>query len=188
MVVCIFGASSSDIDKIYIEQVEALGEALGKRGHALMFGTGKHGLMGAAARGFYKTGAKIIGVAPTLFDGHGLYFDECTEFVSTDSMRDRKKYMEDCSDAFIAVPGGIGTYEELLECLTLKQLAQHAKPIVLFNINGFFNKFTALIDEDIKNGFVRPQTKELFRVCGSIDDVVSAVENDFTDINKIRFC
>ena len=151
------------------------------------FGGGANGLMGAAARGFTKGKGHIIGVAPRFFDIPGVLYEACDEFVYPDSMRDRKKYMEDNADAFIAVPGGIGTYEEFFEVLTLKQLARHAKPIVLFNINGFFNKLTDMIREDTENGFIRRQTEELFLCTADADEAVAEIENGETDIEKIKF-
>ncbi len=186
MVVCIFGASGAEIDKIYVEQTEILGEKLAVRGHSLMFGGGKLGLMGAAARGFRKGGGYITGVIPTFFGDYDVIYD-CDEFQWTENMRDRKKYMEDNSDAFIITPGGIGTYEEFLEVLTLKQLARLSKPIVVFNINGFFDKLLSVIDDNVKDGFIRPQTPELFKVTDNIDEVISIVENDSYDITKIKF-
>ncbi len=186
MVVCIFGASGAEIDKIYVEQTEILGEKLANRGHSLMFGGGKFGLMGAAARGFRKGGGHITGVIPTFFGDYDVIYD-CDEFQWTESMRDRKKYMEDNSDAFIITPGGIGTYEEFFEVLTLKQLARLSKPIVVFNINGFFDKLLSVIDDNVKDGFIRPQTSELFKVTDNIDEVINIVETDSYDINKIKF-
>lgn len=187
MQICIFGASSATLEKQYIDPVETLGEALAKRGHSLIFGGGANGLMGAAARGFTKGGGKIIGVAPHFFDRPGILYQACDEFVFPESMRDRKKYMEDNADAFIVVPGGIGTYEEFFEVLTLKQLARHAKPIVLFNIDGFFDKLTQLIREDVSLGFIRAQTEELFGIGTTPEDLISFIETDKTDINRIRF-
>lgn len=187
MVVCIFGASSDGIDAVYMEQTQALGEALAKRGHSLIFGGGAHGLMGAAARGFTAGGGRIVGVAPRFFDLPGVLYPACDEFVYPDSMRDRKKYMEDHADAFVVAPGGIGTYEEFFEVLTLKQLASHAKPIVLFNVNGFFDQLTALIRRDTDNGFIREQTPTLFGVESAVEDVVRFVETDSTDIGDVRF-
>lgn len=187
MVVCVFGSSGTEIDKAYIEQTEILGERLALRGHFLMFGGGKNGLMGAAARGFTKGSGYITGVAPEFFKAGDVLYDKCDEFVWPESMRDRKKYMEDNSDAFIITPGGIGTYEEFLEVLTLKQLARLSKPIVVFNINGFFDKLLSVIDDNVKDGFVRKQTPELFKVTADIDEVISIVETDNYDINKIKF-
>ena len=187
MVICVFGSSGTEIDKNYIDQTELLGEKLAKRGHSLMFGGGKNGLMGAAARGFTKGKGHITGVAPEFFKAGDVLYKECDEFVWPESMRDRKKYMEDNSDAFIITPGGIGTYEESLEVLTLKQLARLSKPIVVFNINGFFDKLLSVIDDNVKDGFVRAQTPELFKVTADIDEVINIVETDYYDINKIRF-
>ncbi len=187
MKICIFGASSSAIDEIYLRQTALLGETLAERGHSLIFGGGANGLMGAAARGFTKGGGKIVGVAPRFFDRPGILYQYCDEMVYPDSMRDRKKYMEDNADAFIVVPGGIGTYEEFFEVLTLKQLARHAKPIVLFNINGFFDKLVDFIRDDTAAGFIRAQTMSLFGCESEVDAVVRFVETDETDIEKIRF-
>ena len=187
MRICVFGASSTELDNSYIDAVENLGEKLAVRGHSLIFGGGTNGLMGAAARGFKKGGGKVTGVAPRFFDVPGILFGECDEFVYPDSMRDRKKYMEDNADAFIVAPGGIGTYEEFFEVLTLKQLARHAKPIALFNVNGFFDTLNALIDKNIRDGFVRPQTAELYLTSGDAEKIIGYVENDKTDINTIKF-
>ncbi len=186
MVVCVFGASGAEIDKVYVEQTELLGEKLAKRGHSLIFGGGKLGLMGAAARGFRKGGGHIKGVIPTFFRDYDVIYD-CDEFEWTETMRDRKKYMEDNSDAFIITPGGIGTYEEFLEVLTLKQLARLSKPIVVFNVNGFFDKLLSVIDDNVRDGFIRPQTPELFKVTADIDEAIAIVENDNYDISNIKF-
>ena len=186
MKVCIFGASGAEIDKAYIEQTEILGEKLAINGHSLVFGGGKFGLMGAAARGFTKGKGHITGVIPNFFKDYDVIYD-CDEFVWTENMRDRKKYMEDNSDAFIITPGGIGTYEEFLEVLTLKQLARLSKPIVIFNINGFFDKLLSVFDDNVRDGFIRKQTPELFKVTDNIDEVISVVENDSYDITKIKF-
>lgn len=187
MRICIFGASGTELDAKYITEVEALGEALARRGHSLVFGGGTNGLMGAAARGFKRGQGHITGVAPRFFDVPGILYEDCDDFVYPDSMRDRKKYMEDNSDAFIVAPGGIGTYEEFFEVLTLKQLARHAKPIVLFNVNGFFDTLNGLIERNIKEGFVRSQTAELYITTDNQDEIISYVENDRMDINDIHF-
>ncbi len=187
MRICVFGASGTELDKIYIDAVEELGGKLAARGHSLIFGGGTNGLMGAAARGFKKGGGKIIGVAPRFFDVPGILYKECDEFVYPDSMRDRKKYMEDNADAFIVAPGGIGTYEEFFEVLTLKQLARHAKPIALFNVNGYFDALNLLIDKNIRDGFVRPQTAELYITSDDDEKIIRYIENDKTDIASIKF-
>ena len=187
MRVCIFGASGDDIEQVFFDETFAVGRALAERGHSLIFGGGAHGLMGAAARGFTAGGGKIVGVAPRFFDIPGVLYEACDEFVWPDSMRDRKKYMEDNADAFLVVPGGIGTYEEFLEVLTLKQLARHGKPIVLYNINGFFDKLTDLIAADTVAGFIRRQTMELFDLADDPETAVRLIESEAVDTETIRF-
>ena len=187
MNICIFGASSNQLDPDFIRKTEELGQALAERGHVLIFGGGANGLMGAAARGFTKGGGRIVGVAPRFFDQPGILYPYCDEFVYPDSMRDRKEYMEDRADAFIVTPGGVGTYEEFFEVLTLKKLARHAKPIILYNMGGFFDKLTALIHADVEGGLIPASTETYYRVENGLEDVVRAVETDHTDIESIKF-
>ena len=110
MRICIFGSASDDIDSVYIEAGEKLGEMLGKKGHSLIFGAGNSGMMGAVARGFHRAGAEIVGVVPSFFPD-GVLFPHCTELVKTETMRERKAIMEERADAFITTVGGIGTFE-----------------------------------------------------------------------------
>ena len=187
MRICIFGASGTELDDIYIKETEALGRTLAARGHSLIFGGGKNGLMGAAARGFTAGGGRIVGVAPTFFKEAGVLYELCDEFVYPATMRDRKQYLEDNADAFIVTPGGIGTYEEFFEVLTLKQLARMSKPIAVFNINGYYDSLCALIGENVRTGFIRAQTTELFRMCATVEEAADCVENDDYDIEKIKF-
>lgn len=187
MVICVFGASSNDIDKCYIEQTELLCEKLAKRGHSLIFGGGKNGLMGAAVRGFVKGGAKTVGVAPDFFRPADVVYENCDEFVWTESMRDRKKYMEDNADAFVITPGGVGTYEEFFEVLTLKHLGQHKKPIAVFNIRGFYDKLLSVVDDNIKDGFVRDNIPEMYDISDDIDTVIDYLENDDFDMGEVKF-
>ncbi len=186
MVICVFGAASNDIDKKYIEQTEILCEELAKRGHSLIFGGGKNGLMGAAVRGFVKGGAKTVGVAPEFFREAGVIYENCDEFVWTESMRDRKKYMEDNADAFIITPGGVGTYEEFFEVLTLKHLGQHKKPIAVFNVNGYYSKLLSVIEDNIENGFIKNNITEMYSVSDNIDCVTQYLENDDFDIGELK--
>lgn len=187
MVICVFGASSNDIDNIFLEQTELLSEKLAKRGHSLIFGGGKNGLMGAAVRGFVKGGAKTVGVAPEFFKPANVIYENCDEFVWTENMRDRKKYMEDNADAFIVTPGGIGTYEEFFEVLTLKHLGQHKKPIAIFNVGGFFDKLIAVIEDNIEDGFVKENIPEMYKLSADIDEVIKYVENDDFDMGEVKF-
>lgn len=182
MNICIYGASSNLIDKTYITATEELGEKMGKKGHTLVYGGGANGLMGAAARGFVKGGSKVIGVAPSFFQVDGVLFEKCSEFIYTETMRERKKIMEDRADAFVMTPGGVGTYDEFFEMLTLKQLGQHKKPIAVFNINGFYDKLTEMLENAVEQKFMTRKCLELAPVFSDADELIEYLEN-YTDDN-----
>lgn len=180
MNICVFGAASNEIDCSYIKMVEDMGTLLAKNHHNLVFGAGAMGLMGAAARGFKQGGAKITGVIPTFFqeaDVEAIY-EDCDELVFTETMRERKAEMENRADAFIIVPGGIGTFEELFEILTLKQLSRHNKPIIIYNINGYYSSMESMIDRAIEQHFMNDNFKLLYHYCSSYDDIIDCLSND----------
>ena len=162
MVICLYGASSNEIDGKYVAAVERLGYALGSRGHTLLFGGGAQGLMGAAARGCKEAGGRIVGVAPSFFNVDGVLYPHCDSFLYTETMRERKQILEDRADAFVAVPGGIGTFDEFFEILTLKQLGRHEKPIALFNVEGYFDPLLALLENSIEKGFLKSTCRSLW--------------------------
>lgn len=162
MVICLYGASSQNIHPDYLAGVEAFGRAMGCRGHALLFGGGDKGLMGAAARGVKGANGRVIGVAPRFFDVDGVLYPQCDEFFYTDTMRERKQILEDKADAFVAVPGGIGTFDELFEILTLKQLGRHGKPIALLNLRDYYDPLLALLDKAIEEGFMKEECRSLW--------------------------
>ena len=118
MNICVFGAARDEIGENFMALGTALGRELAARGHTLVFGAGGHGMMGAAARGAYEMGGKIIGVVPYFFNTPGILFEHCTELIRMETMAERKTIMEERSDAFIALPGGIGTMEEIFEVIT----------------------------------------------------------------------
>lgn len=176
MNICIYGASSAEIDKSYVDSVEELGELLASRGHGLVFGGGAHGMMGAAARGAYRAGGNIIGVVPTFFNVDGILFEHCNELIRTETMRERKQIMEDRSEAFIMTPGGIGTFEEFFEILTLKQLGRHEKAIVIFDVNGYYDNMLGMIDKAIEKKFMTTGCKKLFYTAHDAKDALDYIE------------
>lgn len=180
MTICVFGAASVTIDKKYTDAVEEMGEHLAKNGHNLIFGSGCTGNMGAAARGFRKGGGKTHGVIPNFFkeDLNEFVDFTCDEMTYTETMRERKAVMEDLADAFIITPGGIGTFEEFFEILTLKQLGRHRKPIAVYNIDGYYNSLDASINHSIDEGFIKESCKALFVVFESLDGLLDYIEND----------
>ena len=180
MNICVYGAASSLIENKYIESVEKLGREIGKRGHALVFGAGGSGLMGAAAKGVKETGGYITGVIPSFFIEESLepIYDKCDEIIYTETMHERKQTMEDMADAFIVVPGGIGTYEEFFEILTLKQLGRHRKPIAFYNIGGYYDKLDSLIEFTINESFMRDTCRVLYKYFTDLDEMLQYIEND----------
>ncbi len=184
MKICIFGAASAHIDKLYIDEVEALSEKLAARGHSLVFGAG-------AARGFKRGGGFIHGVIPKFFieDGIELIYDDCEKMTYTETMSERKKIMEDDADAFIIAPGGIGTFEEFFEVLTLKQLGRHDKAMALFNINGYYDDLEKFMHTVTERKFITFKCSEMYSVFDNADGIINYLENYVphgTDWRKLK--
>lgn len=172
--ICVYGSSSSVLDKTYFDEAFELGRLLAKEGFGLVFGAGDMGLMGAAARGMHSEGGRVTGVIPAFMNSvEEIPYKKCDELIVTETMRERKQIMEDRADGFIAAPGGIGTFEEFFEILTLKQLKQHKKPIVLLNTNGYYNNMEAMMELCVRERFAKEQTLGLYAVC---DTPAQAVE------------
>lgn len=182
MRICVFGAASSTIDPDYIRKVELLGKEIAARGHSLVFGAGAHGLMGAVARGVRDGGGYILGVVPKFFDDANVeeLCDFCDELIRPDTMRQRKQIMEDNCDAFIVVPGGIGTFEEYFEILTSKQLCQHSKPIGLYNINGYYNEMEQMMEAAIQKNFIRGNCRDLYKITEDPEELLRYIETPVT--------
>ena len=193
MKICVYGAASSLIDESYTKAGEELGRKMVERGHSLVFGGGRSGMMGAPARGVYEKGGHILGIAPKFFEENNpeVSFENCTEFIKTESMRERKRLLDECSDAFIVSPGGIGTFDEFFEILTLKQLGRHNKAIVILNINGYYDNMLKMMEVSIEKQFITRDCVELYKVVDTVDEALDYIENyDPTDVDlskvKIR--
>ena len=157
MNICIYGASSAELKKIYYEKTEELGQLMGKRGHGLVFGGGKEGLMGAAARGVDREKGYILGIAPRFFDQPGVLYEHCTEFIFTENMRERKHLLESRSDATIVVPGGIGTYEEFFE--------------------GYYDSMQALLEYTAGEKFMSRDVVGMCRFMKDPEEILDYIEN-----------
>lgn len=182
MNICIYGASSNAIDPFYLDETEKLGRSMSRRSHTLVFGGGNTGLMGAAARGMAENQGKILGVSPHFFHRDDILYHQCTELILTDTMRQRKQKMEDLADGFIMLPGGIGTFEEFFEILTLKQLRQHWKPIAIWNGKGYFNPMLELLSHAVDENFMKPACLTLFSVFEEIEPMLDYLENYAEDM------
>ena len=177
MNICIYGASSNIIDDVYIKACEELGAEMAKRGHGLVFGAGDDGVMGASARGVYSQKGKIIGIAPSFFNVDGMIFENCTELIRPETMRERKKMLEEMSDAFVVAPGGIGTFDEFFEILTLKQLSRHTKAIAIFNVNHYYDELLGMMEKGMSEDFIKEECRDLYKVFDDIDDMLDYFEN-----------
>lgn len=191
--ICVYGSSSAAIDQFYFDEAFALGALMAQKGYGLIFGGGNMGIMGAVARGCHQEGGIVTGVLPEFMNVEGIPYPDCDELVLTDTMRERKQIMEERSDAFIAAPGGIGTFEEFLEILTLKQLRRHKKAIVLLNMRGYYDNIIAMLNKSVNERFAKPQLNELYAVAATPQEAIAAIQNYtfkaapskwFTDIEK----
>ena len=191
MKICVYGAASSLIDEVFIKAGEELGRKMVERGHSLVFGGGRSGMMGAPARGVFEKGGSIIGIAPKFFEENNpeISFENCTEFIKTESMRERKRLLDEMSDAFIVAPGGIGTFDEFFEILTLKQLGRHNKAIVIFNINGYFDSMLDMMQVSVDKKFITNDCRELYKVTNTIEETLEYIENydpKDIDLSKVK--
>lgn len=171
--ICIFGASSNKIDRVYTDAAFETGRLIALSGRSLVFGAGTSGLMGAAARGCFSEGGRIIGVIPEKLNKPGIYYENCTEKLVTPTMHERKAAMESMSSGFIALAGGFGTIEELMEVLTLKQLGYTDHAIVILNTNGYFDPLIRQLEKCVSEGFAAPDYLNLWY---EAEDPKSAVE------------
>lgn len=188
MNICVYGASSNSIDKSFIDASENLGTEMAKRGHTLIFGAGAGGVMGGSARGAESAGGKIIGISPMFFNVDGMLYENCTQMYRPDTMRERKKMMEEMSDAFIMAPGGIGTFDEFFEMLTLKQLSRHTKAMTIYNVNHYFDDLLKFMQRAIDENFVKEECKQLYEVFDDADAMLDYIENyKPVDLNILNF-
>ena len=157
MNICIYGASSAELEQIYYDKTEELGRMMAKRGHGLVFGGGATGMR--------------------FFDKPGVLYENCSEFIFTETMRERKKLLEERSDATIVTPGGIGTYEEFFEILTLKSLHRLDRPIVLYNINGYYDRMKALLQHTADEKFMDVANMELCAFMDGPEQILTYIEN-----------
>lgn len=178
-VICVYSSSSNSIDKIYFELASELGKAIAIKKDILLFGGGMRGLMGETATSVHEMGGKVIGVIPEALNQKGVVYETCDELIVTKDMRERKSIMDARSEAFIALPGGFGTLEELLEIITLKQLKYHNKPIVILNINHFYDYMLKQFDSIIENHFAKAESGLLYHIT---DDAAEAL--DYIDTYK----
>jgi uncharacterized protein (TIGR00730 family) len=154
--ITVYCASSTSLDQEYHDAAEQIGKEIASRGLTLVYGGGRIGLMGEVAMTAAANGAEVIGVITHKFVAHEQANESCDELIVVDTMQQRRAIMMERGDAFLVLPGGIGTYEELFEVLVGRQLDDHCKPIGIVNVEGYYDPLIELIDHGIKHGFMRP--------------------------------
>lgn len=170
--VCVYCGSSVGNDARYREAAEGLGRSLGKAGLGLVYGGGGHGLMGVVARATLASGGPVVGIIPDFLVRREGSDIEITEKVIVPDMHTRKRLMFERADAFVALPGGIGTLEELVEMMTWAQLGRHGKPILVADVDGFWSPFLDLLDHMVAKGYLGQDVAERTLVARDIDDVI----------------
>ena len=178
--ICVFCSSSNDVDRVYFDLAQDLGRRIADAGCDLVWGGGDIGLMGALARAAQQEGGKVIGVIPDSLADREIAYRQADELIVTADMRQRKQTMEQRADAFIALPGGFGTLEELLEIVTLRLLGYHDKPIVLINADGFYDRLLGFIDHLYAQRFAREKYRRHLMVSQSVEGAMSLVDDDHT--------
>jgi uncharacterized protein (TIGR00730 family) len=178
MTVCVFAASSSRIDPGYVEAASLLGTLFARSGINVIYGGGGIGLMGVLADAVIEHGGSITGVIPAFMNDEGWGHPRVSDMIVTADMGERKKNMFARAGAVVALPGGIGTLEELTEAITLKQLGLFHGPVVMLNTLGFYNPLIGMLDQMIHGNFMRSEHKNMWTVAETPEEVITALSND----------
>lgn len=175
--ICVFSSSSDTVDGSFFALAEELGAEMARRGHVLVYGGTNVGLMGALARAARHHAGKVVGVIPRFMVERGIAFDAASELIVTNDMRQRKATMEARSDAFLALPGGFGTLEEIFEIITLKQLRQHTKPVVFLNPDGYYDPLAALFEHMYEKRFAKPAYRAMYEFAPGVANALDYMEH-----------
>ena len=173
--VCVYSASSTKIDPVYFDTAYELGTLLGQQHIRLINGAGNMGLMSAVSDAVLAAGGEVTGVIPRFMVEQGWHHTGLTRLVEVESMHERKKMMTDLSDAVIALPGGCGTLEELLEIITWKQLGLYLNPVVILNVKGYFDPLLAMLQRAVEENFMRTQHGSIWHVAKTVREAVELV-------------
>ena len=174
--VCVYCASSSNVDKIYTDAAYSLGRILAEENIRCVFGAGKTGLMGELAKGVMDNSGEIIGIIPEFMIEQGWGNDDLTEMIVTPTMHIRKENMANLSDVVIAMPGGCGTLEELMEIITWKQLGLFSGTIIILNINNYYSPLIEMLERAIDESFMREEHKNLWQVASTPEEAIRIIK------------
>ncbi len=186
--ICVFASSSNYLDSIFYEKSRELGFLIGKHGYNIVYGGSKLGLMYACASAVKENGGKIIGIMPEKLAQMGCSNPEdCDDFILTTGMRERKAKLDELSDAVIALPGGYGTLEELSEIIVQKQLGYTNKPIVILNINGFYNNLIEFFKTTVSKNFANKDSEKLYYIATNCKDAINYIKNYKPEETQSKF-
>lgn len=174
--IAVYCGSSEQVDPVYRDCARRVGRLLGERGIGVVYGGGRVGLMGEVADGALEMGGEVLGVIPDKLQALEVGHLTVTELFVVDSMHARKAMMMNLSDGFVALPGGYGTWEEIMEVTTMAVLGYHAKPLALLNFRGYYDHFVTFLDHATATGFVRPQARALLRVVDSPEALLERLQ------------
>ncbi|MEM9415621.1 MAG: TIGR00730 family Rossman fold protein [Planctomycetota bacterium] len=173
--ICVYCSSSDNIDPAYRGPAKRLGQLIAEQGDQLVYGGGSVGLMGDIARAIHEHGGKVVGVIPESLTQAEVAYHNADELIITKTMRERKQIMDDKADAFIVLPGGFGTLEELAEILVLKILGYTDRPLIVVNPDGFYDPLVTLFQHFVDHGFAKPKHLELVRFVDDVDAVYGVI-------------
>jgi uncharacterized protein (TIGR00730 family) len=184
--VCVYCASSTSIDPALVELAAEVGTELARRGHSLVSGGGRVSMMGAVAAAARAGGARSVGVIPEALSSREIADFDSDELIMTTGMRERKAAMDDRADAFLGLPGGIGTLEEVFEVWTSRSLGMHAKPVVLLNTGGFYDGLLHWLRDLADRGFVRAEALALLTVVDSVPQAFDAISDGLENTTRVQ--
>jgi len=173
--ICVFCGASNDAPKEHLDAGADFGKMLAERGTRLVYGGGDCGVMGAVANAVLKNDGRVTGVFPMSLKNIENEHASLSEIIMVESMHERKRIMFERSDAIVVFPGGFGTMDEMFEIITWKQLKFHNKPIIIFNHNNYWKPLLELMENIINTGFARPETRNLYTIVDSLDDILASV-------------
>jgi hypothetical protein len=173
--ICVYCGSSASVAEPYRHAASEVGRLLGERGIRVIYGGGRVGLMGLVADAALAAGGEVTGIIPRHIEELEVAHQTLSELIVVETMHERKRMMVDRAQGFVVLPGGLGTLDETFEILTWKQLSLHHHPVVILNVDGYWDPLIALVRHAAAEGFVRPQHAHLFRVVASVEEVLPAL-------------
>lgn len=174
--ICVYCASSGALDKEYTDAATRLGKLMAEEGRTCICGAGRTGLMGAVSNGCLDAGGKVVGVIPQFMVDRGWCHPALSEVIITENIHDRKQKMAEQADALVALPGGCGTFEELLEVITWKQLGLHTKPIIILNTKQYYNPLIEMLNKAVEEKFMKQSHSQLWTVASTPEEVMLLVD------------